>query len=788
MSKKRFLLVLLTSLALIFTVFAGCSKNKESTPPASSVGSYESVESSSEESIESMPESEVESEPESEVESELESEIESEVISRPDNISAPTFSFSTSGTINSIILNVTENDPYDVGHITEIVVSNGSNKIVLEDMETRVIEGLYSGVQYAVSVTYTYDIGAGPVTKTYKRSQYTANVKVPTVNVICSPISDTSFSFELEVTDPNNVFNLTGLTLLTEDGEDVLVLDDLTQRVIEDVESGKYLLEVKFEYDLNKGQGSVEDTVLASVSTVITPLMLPDFIVEVPEGRDVVILQLSDTQIIDASQARPDRTGVDKNYTAPDKMEDRLFKFLRETINATKPDLILITGDLVYGEFDDAGTSLIALINAMESFQIPWAPVFGNHDNESKKGVDWQCEQLENAEYCLFKQRELSGNGNYTVGIAQGGELTRVFFMMDSNGCGAASAESLANGHTYNNYVGFKEDQVAWFMEVGTEIKELSPETKISFAFHIQMNEFKNAYAQYGYTSTNTKNNPINIDAHPDKKDTDFGYLGADMKGPWDVNNIVFKKMVSLGVDSIYVGHEHNNSASVVYNGIRFQYSQKISTYDRCNWLTPSGDVVSSYPPYNGGTEIMGGTVNVLDETGAIVDGYIYYCGGVCPPQEPPLEVGGLNFGSSLTADGNLAVARVAFEGHNSYEVTALGQGKFYVAASLLANKSTFKFTVYVPSTSTALLGGYGEFAIRVKANNLEPVIDSKTDGYIKFMTKANKSDVLPELEIIYDQWVTYTIDISGLGSACTEWAILVAAKNVIYLRDIEIA
>ena len=55
-------------------------------------------------------------------------------------------------------------------------------------------------------------------------------------------------------------------------------------------------------------------------------------------------------------------------------------------------------------------------------------------------------------------------------------------------------------------------------------------------------------------------------------------------------------------------------------------------------------------------------------------------------------------------------------------------------------------------------------------------------------MTKANKSDVLPELEIVYDQWKTYTIDISNLGSACSEWAILVAANNVIYLRDIVIA
>ena len=36
----------------------------------------------------------------------------------------------------------------------------------------------------------------------------------------------------------------------------------------------------------------------------------------------------------------------------------------------------------------------------------------------------------------------------------------------------------------------------------------------------------------------------------------------------------------ALGVDSILVGHEHANSASAVYDGIRFQYGQKTGTYE----------------------------------------------------------------------------------------------------------------------------------------------------------------------------------------------------------------
>ncbi len=130
---------------------------------------------------------------------------------------------------------------------------------------------------------------------------------------------------------------------------------------------------------------------------------IPDFIVDVPAGRDPVVLQLTDTQIIDAAQEREGRGGVDRIFWATDQMEERCFDYLTEIIQETKPDFIIITGDVIYGEFDDNGSVWTRFINFMESFQIPWSPVFGNHDNENKMGVDWQCEQLEKAQYCQFE-------------------------------------------------------------------------------------------------------------------------------------------------------------------------------------------------------------------------------------------------------------------------------------------------------------------------------------------------------------------------------------------------
>ena len=73
-----------------------------------------------------------------------------------------------------------------------------------------------------------------------------------------------------------------------------------------------------------------------------------DFIVDVEGGRDPIILQISDIQIIDAAQKRtPDRIGdYACAYWATDKMEDRCFKYVRETVDAVKPDLILMAGDI----------------------------------------------------------------------------------------------------------------------------------------------------------------------------------------------------------------------------------------------------------------------------------------------------------------------------------------------------------------------------------------------------------------------------------------------------------
>ena len=82
-----------------------------------------------------------------------------------------------------------------------------------------------------------------------------------------------------------------------------------------------------------------------------------------------------------------------------------------------------------------------------------------------------------------------------------------------------------------------------------------------------------------------------------------------------------------------------------------------------------------------------------------------------------------------------------------------------------------------MPETSTAKLSGYGEFSVRVKPNSLV------NGGYILFSSDLTDDN----RKIVFGQWKTYETDVSSFGSSCTEFSIILAKGNVMYLRNVVI-
>lgn len=337
-----------------------------------------------------------------------------------------------------------------------------------------------------------------------------------------------------------------------------------------------------------------------------------DFVLEVEAGRDVKILQLTDIQIIDSSQMRtPDRlqSWSIENWK-PENLPDLAWKYTREAVEAVQPDLIVLSGDNVYGEFDDSGTMLQALIAEMESYGIPWTLTFGNHDNETRKGVAWTCEQYIDAEHCLFTRGPVEtadgreyflteGNGNFNIGIVQDGKLTEVVWLMDSNG----HTDSDRDQNMYSS-VGLMEGQIAWFQERNELLKAYNGGTypkSIGF-FHHPPRAFGDAIQKYGYVSSRHDFYDENGDYGnfkefkiPENAEGDIGAMHSDPGQFIDSGYQFHNLLKEYGCEGWFFGHDHKNNASAVFEGVRYTYGLKASLYD-------------SYQPGEiGGTEILVG-------------------------------------------------------------------------------------------------------------------------------------------------------------------------------------
>lgn len=307
---------------------------------------------------------------------------------------------------------------------------------------------------------------------------------------------------------------------------------------------------------------------------------IPDHVLEIEEGRDVRVLVLADTQIIDSSQMRTsDRLGESSVIAwGPDTMEENLFQYMRSAVEKAEPDLILVVGDIIYGEFDDAGTSLECLIEELESYEVPWAPIYGNHENESAKGAKWQNQQLENAEHCLFMKGDTDGNGNYTIAIKQGDDIVRMFYMMDSNYC------SNAYKPTDNEVItspGFTSNQIVWLYNRMEALESVYGQAVSStVCYHVPSKEFTQALEQYtDQTSMFTIGNEVKAAEGAD----DFGSKrsGLDEFTVPSYNGYSFLEILKkYSVDTVFCGHVHKVNTSVMYEGIRWTVALKTGKYD----------------------------------------------------------------------------------------------------------------------------------------------------------------------------------------------------------------
>lgn len=292
------------------------------------------------------------------------------------------------------------------------------------------------------------------------------------------------------------------------------------------------------------------------------------FTVEKDPNKDFVILNFADVQLNDG-----DRFTEKEAYTEA---------LIKKSIEEAKPDLITLTGDNASGVL-----MYLHMIEILDSYKIPWAPVMGNHDgsNGDKTTEAWVSYVLQQSEYCLYKPGPKGmGNGNYIINITENGKIVHTLFMMDTHSSSNDTEAGKINngvkedGSVASGYDHLWENQIKWYRWAVKGIEKLAGHTVESTAYmHIPVIEFRtvrDTMCDFTYDENGKK-----ILAAPKSEYTDaFGAItegGCAVCSP-EGNNGFFATAVELGsTKNMVFGHDHVNNMSAVYEGIRLSFALK---------------------------------------------------------------------------------------------------------------------------------------------------------------------------------------------------------------------
>lgn len=256
---------------------------------------------------------------------------------------------------------------------------------------------------------------------------------------------------------------------------------------------------------------------------------------------------------------------TDVHILNDEKKDAKAFKTIDAMVETTNPDMIMFTGDLTSEK--ENFTAFKTMCEYLESFNIPWAFVFGNHEGldikyapdeviDPEKIADRQTlsDYLETLPNCIYEagDENVDGMGNYYYNVKDdNGNVITSLIMMDSH-----SYDEENNGYDH-----FHDNQIKWYENtVKTIAKEVNgdeSEVVPSLAFfHVPMKEYMTAYDEAKGTDNRL-----------------WGFRFPKEDGTPAVDDQMFEKMVELGsTKGCFAGHDHMNNFSVNYQGIRLTY------------------------------------------------------------------------------------------------------------------------------------------------------------------------------------------------------------------------
>lgn len=177
--------------------------------------------------------------------------------------------------------------------------------------------------------------------------------------------------------------------------------------------------------------------------------------------------------------------------------DPRTLEFVGAVLDSEKPDLVVLSGDQVNGETaPDAQTAVFKFAELFIKRDIPYALIFGNHDDEGSLDRAELMSLTESLPWSLSEAgpATVDGVGNYFVEVLARGTSSHsalTLYLLDTHGYSPDEAR-------FKGYDWLKKSQIDWLWETATSLRSSAAHREyalhhLDMAFiHIPLPEYRN--------------------------------------------------------------------------------------------------------------------------------------------------------------------------------------------------------------------------------------------------------------------------------------------------------
>lgn len=314
----------------------------------------------------------------------------------------------------------------------------------------------------------------------------------------------------------------------------------------------------------------LKDAVFLTAAATVGPQLVSSC---VPAGETEPALGVSEN-----FGYRPDGTFTvlqftDTHYIAGDPRSQRALDCVTGALEAVKPDLVIHTGDIVFGRPDVQ--SAMEILQPLAASGIPWAVALGNHDSQFGTSREVMFQAIRELPGCVNRppKEGVYGCSNDVLTLSGVSGVERVFYLFDSMDAVVLKGEEELHCYDY-----IRHSQIGWYRshsERFTAENHGRPVPSLAF-FHIPLPELQEALEKGVQPVAGTNGEP---------------------PCPSRLNGGLFAQFRELGdVQAIVSGHDHDCDFVLPYGQMYFIYGRFSGGDTIYNHLGPQGYIASDGP------------------------------------------------------------------------------------------------------------------------------------------------------------------------------------------------